>query len=65
MGDATQPTTKDEDSQIVGTGLRNDRSTWWLKFIFSYLVSALAAFLYTVYFGGAQRSCPLCDAQVC
>jgi len=69
MGDATQPTTKNEDSQmghdIVGTRLRSDRSTWWLKFIFSYLVSALAAFLYIRYFGDAQRSCPPCDAQVC
>jgi len=69
IGDETLPTTKDEERrmghEIAGTGLRSDRSTWWLKFIFSYFVSALAAFLYTRYFGNAQRSCPPCDAQVC
>ena len=69
IGDATQPTTKDEENQmhldIVGTGLRSERTTWWLKFIFSYLVTALAMFLYNTYFGNPWRSCPPCEAQDC
>jgi len=69
IDDATHPKTKDKENQmhrdIVGTGLRSERSTWWLKFIFSQLVTALAMFLYNRLFGNPWRSCPPCEARDC
>ena len=69
MGDASRPTTEEGENQMhlnpVGTGVRSDRSKWWLKFIFSSMVTALAIFLRNRFFGNPWRSRPPCEARSC
>ena len=69
MGNTMQPTTKDEENQVhrdvVATGLRSERSTWWLQFLASAALTTLIMFLYDKFIGLPRRACPPCEAQGC
>jgi len=66
---ATQLAAKDKEHgmehDVVGTGLRSARLTYWLKSLCRALIGLLVTFLYDEVVGLPRRPCRPCEARAC